>query len=361
MEIARLLLNWYEQCKRDLPWRRDKDPYKIWVSEVMLQQTRVEAVKPYFEKWMESFPTLESLAAAEEEEVVRHWQGLGYYSRARNLLKGVREVRESYGSEVPRTRKEVLELAGVGDYTAGAILSIAYNQKEPAIDGNVLRIFSRLFCIEEDIALPAVKKTVKELVAKEMTADKPGDFNQALMDLGSAVCIPKTPRCTICPLVCCCRAREKGLEAQLPVKKKKAPQKMVRLMASVIRRGESFLLRQRPEKGLLAGMWEFPTVEIPEGENSIEHFHKVIQEETGQKIELERPLLECTHIFSHRQWEISFYYCTVAPDRDLPDKMNLKWVNWQEWDTLSFAGPHRKMEKFLAEKSGHCNFRESLL
>ena len=351
MKIAQLLLTWYEDSKRDLPWRRDKDPYRIWVSEIMLQQTRVEAVKPYFNRWMERFPNLESLAEAEEEEVVRHWQGLGYYSRARNLLQGVREVSQSYGGQVPQTKEEVLGLAGVGDYTAGAILSIAYNKKEPAIDGNVLRVFSRLFCVEEDISSPAAKKNIKQLVEDEMSEEHPGDFNQALMDLGSSICIPKTPRCAVCPLADCCCAKRKGKEGQLPVKKKKAPPKAVRLMAGVIRQGEFFLLHQRPNKGLLAGMWEFPTVEIGEDGEAMDIFRQGIQEKTGQVIELERLLLQCTHIFSHRQWDISFYQCIVAPDRIVPNDRRLKWVNRKDWEKLSFAGPHRKMEKYLAEKN----------
>lgn len=360
MKIAKLLLTWYESSKRDLPWRKDKDPYKIWVSEIMLQQTRVEAVKPYFERWMESFPTLESLAVAQEEEVVHHWQGLGYYSRARNLLRGVREVNQSYGGQVPQTKEEIIGLAGVGDYTAGAILSIAYNKKEPAIDGNVLRVFSRLFCVGEDISSPATKKAIKQLVEDEMSEEHPGDFNQALMDLGSAICIPKAPRCGICPLEACCCAKEKGLEGQLPVKKKKAAPKEVRLIAGVIRLGESFLLHQRPDKGLLAGMWEFPTVEIKGEEDGLDTFRKVIKEETGQVIELERLLLQCTHIFSHRQWDISFYSCVVTPGKEVPVEGRLKWLNRRDWEKLSFAGPHRKMEKYLIEKSSRDSCQSSL-
>jgi A/G-specific adenine glycosylase len=357
MSIAEILLTWYKGCKRDLPWRKDKDPYKIWVSEVMLQQTRVEAVKPYFERWMDRFPTLESLAAAEEEEVVRHWQGLGYYSRARNLLQGVREVSESYDGQVPETKKEITALSGVGDYTAGAILSIAYNKKEAAIDGNVLRVFSRLYCVEEDISTPGAKKIIRELVNKEIPEDHPGDFNQALMDLGAAICIPKTPRCALCPLGTYCCARSKGLEGKLPVKKKKTPPRQVRLMAGVIRQGDTFLLHQRPAKGLLAGMWEFPTVEIKTAEDVMDTFRKIMWEETGQEIELERWLLQCTHIFSHRQWDISFYYCIVRQGNQVPAGKRLQWIHRQEWANLSFAGPHRKMEKYLMERNHQDNMQ----
>ena len=345
MRIADILLIWYEECKRDLPWRKDKDPYKIWVSEVMLQQTRVEVVKAYFERWIERFPTLESLAEAQEEEVIQYWQGLGYYSRARNLLQGVREVSASYGGQVPKTKQEVSGLAGIGDYTSGAILSIAYNKKEPAIDGNVLRVFSRLYCLEEDISLPIVKRQIRELVEREIADDYPGDFNQALMDLGATICIPKVPRCSICPLQQHCLGRAKGLQQQLPIKKKKTPPLPVRLIAGVLQEGEFFLLRRRPAKGLLAGMWEFPAVEI-QAEDDMSVFQKVFFHETGQEIELGTLLFQCIHTFSHRKWDISFYHCTGSPG-DIPDDSQIYWINRDNWGKLSFAGPHRKMAECL--------------
>lgn len=341
MSIADILLRWYEECKRDLPWRKDKDPYKIWVSEVMLQQTRVEAVKDYFERWMVRFPTLESLAGAQEEEVIQYWQGLGYYSRARNLLQGVREVSASYGGQVPQSKKDVAGLAGVGDYTAGAILSIAYNQKEPAIDGNVLRVFSRLYCIEGEISSPLVKRQIRELVEREMAVDHPGDFNQALMDLGATICIPKTPRCTLCPLENCCCAKDKGVQQQLPVKKKKMPPLPVRLVAGVLQSGESFLLRRRGQ-GLLGGMWEFPAVEIPAGADEMMVFQQAFFQETGQEIELGNLLFQCIHTFSHRKWDISFYHCSASPGL-IPADSHICWINKHDWGKLSFAGPHRKM------------------
>jgi len=349
MKIADILLTWYEGCKRDLPWRKDKDPYKIWVSEVMLQQTRVEVVRAYFERWIKRFPTLESLAGAQEEEVIQYWQGLGYYSRARNLLQGVREVSASYGGQVPETKEEVTGLAGIGDYTAGAILSIAYNQKEPAIDGNVLRVFSRLYCIEGDISALLVKRQIRELVEREIATDYPGDFNQALMDFGATICIPKTPRCPSCPLQKHCLAKSKGLQQQLPIKKKKTPPLSVRLVAGVLQAGESFLLRRRPTKGLLAGMWEFPAVEIQVGEDDMTVFQKTFSHETGQEIELGILLLQCTHTFSHRKWNISFYHCTGSPGA-IPNSSHICWVNKRDWGNISFAGPHRKMAESLLKE-----------
>ena len=348
MRIADVLLAWYEECKRDLPWRKDKDPYKIWVSEVMLQQTRVEVVRAYFERWMERFPTLQSLAEAQEEEVIQYWQGLGYYSRARNLLRGVREVSASYGGQVPDTKAEVAGLAGVGDYTAGAILSIAYNQKEPAIDGNVLRVFSRLYCIDGDISTPLVKRQIRELVQRAIAVNQPGDFNQALMDLGATICIPKVPRCPICPLQKYCIAKDKGLQQQLPVKKKKMPPLPVRLVAGVLQEGDFFLLRRRPVKGLLAGMWEFPAIEIQAEQDEMAVFQKDFSHETGQEIEQGILLFQFIHTFSHRKWDISFYHCTGSPG-PIPNESHIYWVNKRDWGKLSFAGPHRKMAEFLVK------------
>lgn len=346
MKLADCLLNWYDECKRDLPWRRDKDPYKIWVSEVMLQQTRVEVVRAYFERWIERFPTLQSLAEAQEDEVIQYWQGLGYYSRARNLHQGAREVATSYGGQMPMTKNEVAGLSGIGDYTSGAILSIAYDQKEPAIDGNVLRVFSRLYCIEGDIATPMIKRQIREQVEKEMAIDRPGDFNQALMDLGATVCIPKAPRCEECPLLKSCCAKDKGMQQKLPIKKKKVPPVPVEVVAGVLQDGELFLLRKRPKKGLLAGMWEFPAIEIPVGENSMEVFQRGFLCETGQEIQMAKLLFQCIHIFSHRRWDISFYHCTYE-DGNRPLGKDLFWVNKSDWDKISFAGPHRKMANYL--------------
>lgn len=346
MKLATVLLIWYEGCKRDLPWRKDKDPYKIWVSEVMLQQTRVEAVKPYFERWMARFPDLQSLATAQEEEVIQYWQGLGYYSRARNLWRGVKEVTATYGGKVPETKGEVAGLTGIGDYTSGAILSIAYNKREPAIDGNVLRVFSRLFCIEGDISAAKVKNEIRQLVDQELPADHPGDFNQALMDLGATVCIPKVPRCELCPLQKYCQAKAQGMQQQLPFKKKKTPPIPVKLVAGVVQQGEQFLLRKRPATGLLAGMWEFPTVEIPSGEDEMEIFQRGFLCDTGQEVEVENLLLQCIHIFSHRRWDISFYRCRRHPSTR-PLGKDLCWLSREEWEKLSFAGPHRKIASYL--------------
>ena len=344
--LARCLLDWYELHQRDLPWRRVRDPYRTWVSEIMLQQTRVETVIPYYERWMERFPAIASLAAAEEEEVLQYWQGLGYYSRARNLLQGVKEAVAVYG-DVPQEKENMAALKGVGEYTAGAILSMAYNQPEPAVDGNVLRVFSRLALLEEDIGTAAVKRKVRELARQAMDEQRPGDFNQALMDLGAAVCIPRAPRCDVCPLTDFCRAYACGCAGELPVKRKKTPPQPQCLAAGLVSDHQGrYLLRRRPDKGLLAGMWEFPAAAVPENTKPEDILAQFFRSEAGLEAEAGEFFWIVVHTFSHRRWYLTFYRCRLLNDAPLPDG----WV-WRRpcsWGDLLFAGPHAEAAIRLA-------------
>lgn len=355
MTLAEALLNWYDENKRELPWRKDKDPYKIWVSEIMLQQTRVEAVKPYFEKWIERFPTIQSLASASEDEVLHYWQGLGYYSRARNLLAGAREVAEKYEARMPETRAETEKIKGIGEYTAGAILSIAYDKKEAAIDGNVLRVFSRLFCVEGDIMKQTVKKEITKLVERELPPGRTGDFNQALMDLGSRVCIPKEPRCGQCPVTSFCVTYHEGRQQELPVRSKGKPPLLVKLAAGMLAEKDMYLLRKRPDKGTLAGLWEFPSTEIDAGENAAKKLISLFKNELGQQIAVNAPFYQTTHTFSHRIWDITFYECSLTEAGKIPQEVQAIWSDWRTWQGVNFAGPNRKAADFLANKiKGAC-------
>ncbi|MEI7025842.1 A/G-specific adenine glycosylase [Paenibacillus sp. y28] len=263
------LLKWYQVHKRDLPWRRSRNPYHIWISEVMLQQTRVETVIPYFHRFVTKFPTVEALADAPEEEVLKAWEGLGYYSRARNLQAAVREVKEQYGGKVPSTKEEISGLKGVGPYTAGAVLSIAYNKPEPAVDGNVMRVLSRYFLIEDDIVKATTRVRFEKLAQALIPEASASDFNQALMELGAMVCTPKSPYCLTCPVMLHCRARTEGMQDKLPVKTKaKPPRPEPRAVAWIEGDGAQagmVLIRQRPAEGLLARMWELPHVLLPAG------------------------------------------------------------------------------------------------
>lgn len=320
------LLSWYEENRRDLPWRRTRDPYRIWVSEVMLQQTRVETVIPYYHRFIEKFPSLQALADAPEEEVLKAWEGLGYYARARNLQAAVREVRESYGGVVPAEKESISSLKGVGSYTSGAILSIAYNQPEAAVDGNVMRVLSRFFLIENDIARPGTR-TIMERLAKDLIPPgRASDFNQALMELGAIVCTPKTPYCLTCPVMEKCGARLNGMEQSLPVKAKAKAPRPERRIAALIEwsdRPGLFLIRQRPPQGLLAGMWELPHYKLSAADIGTEQDENLIMTvlresavRDGLPIQPEGRLLQIGHTFSHIHWDMSVYRCTLTEKSD---------------------------------------------
>jgi len=301
-EFRKELITWYLEEKRDLPWRRTSDPYHIWVSEVMLQQTRVDTVIPYYERFIGKFPTLADLAYAKEEDVLKMWEGLGYYSRARNLQSGVREVVEEYGSRIPENRKDISKLKGVGPYTAGAVLSIAFGVPEHAVDGNVMRVLSRILLIEEDIAIPRTKKIFEEVVMALIDKEDPSSFNQGLMELGATICTPR-PKCPLCPVREFCTAFHEGRQEELPVKSKKVKMKTAPMLSIAIRNTEGkWLLTQRPSKGLLANMWEFPMVE--ENPQNIE---KMMKNELGIDIGSLTPLIEFRHVFSHLTWEMKSY------------------------------------------------------
>ncbi len=334
-EFQEQLLYWFERNLRDLPWRRDRDPYKIWVSEIMLQQTRVDTVIPYFERFMEKFPTLETLSDAPEDDVIKLWEGLGYYSRARNLHAGVREVRVSYGGQVPDTPEEIRKIKGIGPYTAGAILSIAYGKPEPAVDGNVMRVLSRLLQIEQDIQKVKTRKQFEQVIRELIAKHNPSYFNQALMELGALICTPKSPKCRNCPVSTHCRARTNGAEEQLPIKGKAKPPKPVQICAAFVEQYGRFLIRKRPEQGLLAGLWELPNIEGDSRE-----LEKHLHEFYGIRPKDLSPLFDHQHTFSHLQWNMSVYY--VQP---LNEKISIpgEWISWREMDKLAFPVSYQKI------------------
>lgn len=260
-DVAARLVAWYRRHRRDLPWRRTGDPYAVWISEVMLQQTRIAAVLPYYRRWMERFPSAAALAAAPLDDVLAAWSGLGYYGRARNLHAGAREVVERWGGRLPGSAAELRELPGIGRYTAGAIASIAFGRREPLVDGNVARVLARLHAIEDDVKSAAAARRLWQIAGEMVPDDAPGDFNQALMELGQEVCTPVGPRCDACPVMDACAARAAGRVHELPVVGKRTPDAARPLLALqaawVERRGRVLLARRRPE-GLFGGLWELP-------------------------------------------------------------------------------------------------------
>ncbi|GGF99696.1 A/G-specific adenine glycosylase [Paenibacillus aceti] len=317
--FSRELLSWYEQAKRDLPWRRHRNPYYIWVSEIMLQQTRVDTVIPYFQRFIERFPTIQALAEAPEEDVLKSWEGLGYYSRARNLQAAAQQVMERHGGIVPDNKKDVSALKGVGPYTSGAILSIAYNQPEPAVDGNVMRVLSRYFLIEEDIMKTGTRTLMEELATSLIPPGRAGDFNQALMELGALICTPKSPQCLICPVMVHCSGRLEGAEERLPVKSKaKPPRPEYRLVALVEGDGAQagrVLVRRRPDTGLLARMWELPHIPaaaepgegagLPDGP-AMDRLAAALGG-AGVMAAPVGALMEAEHTFSHIHWNMRVF------------------------------------------------------
>ena len=301
-EIPARLLNWYDTCRRVLPWREDPAPYRVWVSEIMLQQTRVEAVKPYYERFLSQLPTVKALAEAPEEQLLKLWEGLGYYNRVRNLQKGARQVMERFGGEIPASFEELHSLPGIGEYTAGAIASIAFGIPVPAVDGNVLRVFSRLLAREDDILDPKVKKRMEREVAAIIPRDRAGDFNQSLMELGATVCLPNgTPKCEECPLAELCRAHRLGCEESLPKKAAKKARKIEeRTVFLLTCQGKAALCR-RPEQGLLAGLWELPGVTGKLDEKGAAEQVKA----WGLQAQKLKKLPEAKHIFTHVEWNMT--------------------------------------------------------
>ncbi|UED74118.1 A/G-specific adenine glycosylase [Brevibacillus sp. DP1.3A] len=348
--FAQDLLAWYDSQKRDLPWRINKDPYRIWVSEIMLQQTRVETVKPYYANFMEKFPTVSDLAKAPEDDVLKAWEGLGYYSRARNLQAAAREVTVRYGGVVPDTSEEIATLKGVGPYTAGAILSIAYEKAEPAVDGNVMRVFSRLLYLTDDIAKPATRIKIEHLVRQVIPVGRAGDFNQALMELGAMVCVPRTPQCLTCPVFDYCMARQEGVAEELPVKGKTKPPRPVDLQVGIIIRDGKVLMNKRPDQGLLAGMWEFPTVETEQESDAAkqEALAVGLRERFGIDVEVMQPIGTVQHVFSHLQWNMQVWSCDWIEGEELPAQA--RYAAWEELDAYTIPMAHQKIRELLGQK-----------
>ena len=301
LSIVAPLLSWYDRNARDLPWRRNPSPYRTWISEIMLQQTRVEAGKGYFLRWMEELPDVEALANVPEEKLMKLWQGLGYYNRARNLKKAAGIVMEQYGGTLPGGYEELLSLPGIGPYTAGAIGSIAFGLPVAAVDGNVLRVVARLTADKDDISSTATKKKLEQLLLDVIPGGRPGDFNQALMELGALVCIPNgAPKCGQCPISDSCKAHTLEIETELPVKAPKKGRRIEEKTILLLRNKGRILLHKRDDKGLLAGLWELPGLVGEVGTDQV----KQLLERKGFPVKDIKALPPAKHIFSHIEWHM---------------------------------------------------------
>ncbi len=316
-EIISPLQDWYAENKRSLPWRENISPYRVWISEIMLQQTRVEAVKPYFKRFMERLPQISDLAHVEDEELLKLWEGLGYYGRARNLKIAANQILDDYHGELPGDLKELLKLQGIGSYTAGAIASIAFGLPYPAVDGNVLRVLSRLRKDERRIDDAKVKKAVEEELTAIMPQANPGVFNQALMELGACVCVPNgEPVCTDCPIQHLCQAHREQVESEYPKKEKAKARKIEKKTVLILKDKDQVVLRKRPEKGLLAGMYELPWLE---GHVSVEEVVQYLGTKGLSAIRVQK-LTDAKHIFSHIEWHMQGYMVRVDELRPREDK-----------------------------------------
>jgi len=348
--FASLLLNWYHRFDRRLPWRGQTDPYVIWVSEIMLQQTRVETVIPYYRCWLERYPTLSSLAAAPLQEVLSTWEGLGYYSRARNLHRAAQMVVDQLDGRLPSDVSSLRKLPGIGRYTAAAIASIAFGKDEPTLDGNIRRVLARFFNVAEQARSPEGERILWDLAAANLPAGQAGDYNQALMDLGALICTPRAPACDRCPMAEACQARILGLQEQRPVLKARPAIPHYTVTAAVIQKNGTVLLAQRPLNGLLGGLWEFPGGKVLEGEDLPTCLRREIQEELQVEVEVGEPYGVYRHAFTHFRVTLHAFRCRLKTGEPRPIEANdLRWVSPVELTDFPMGKIDRQIASRLAE------------
>ncbi len=341
--LRRRLLSWYRANRRDLPWRRTRDPYAIWVSELMLQQTRVETVIPYYERFLARFPDVASLADGQLEDVLTLWTGLGYYSRARNLHRAAQLLVREHAGELPDDAKTLRTLPGVGRYTAGAVASIAFDRPEPIVDGNVMRVLTRLHGIDGDVRTAAVGQRLWREAEALAKGRSPGDVNQALMELGAMLCTPRAPRCPSCPWVSFCRAHREGNAEALPVKSPKAAPRDIVAVAGVVERRGRWLTVQRPAEGLLGGMWELPGGDVLPDEEPASAIARTLRESVGLSVPGAESVGQVKHVFSHLRLRLHVFRCKPADGRvTRRGPTSHRWLSPARIAELPIGGPTRK-------------------
>ena len=352
------LLAWYDANKRDLPWRRTQDPYKIWISEIMLQQTRVDTVIPYYERFLDWFPTVADLAQAPEERLLKAWEGLGYYSRVRNMQKAAQQIMENHGGVFPSSYEEISKLKGIGPYTAGAIASIAFGLPEPAVDGNVMRVLARLFEVDSDIGVPTNRKIFQAMMEILIDPDRPGDFNQALMDLGSDIESPVNPRPEESPVKEFSAAYQHGTMDRYPIKAPKKKPVPVYLTAFIIKDSQGrYLLEKNEREGLLSGFWHFPLIEVDslsenhgqlsllDGQGQAVDTPEILSFEQDYDLAIDwqnrsYPIIQ--HVFSHRKWQVQLRYGLVKEGEQESSESTV-WLTPEEFSNYPFAKPQQKI------------------
>lgn len=346
--IRRDLLAWYRVEARDLPWRRTKDPYAVWVSEIMLQQTRIDQGAPYFERFMSAFPTVYALAGASEDAVLKLWEGLGYYSRARNLHRAARMVAQERGGVFPGSAAEWEHLPGVGRYTAGAIASIAFGERTPVVDGNVIRVLTRLFDIASPSDAAETRAHLWELAGDLVPEDAPGDFNQAMMELGARVCTPKRPGCGACPIRKRCASLRLGVQESRPVRRAKKAVPHYECVAAVVKRNGRYLIAKRPPKGLLGGLWEFPGGRVAGKESHCHAVTRVMREDFALEVKAGGLIACVTHAYSHFRVTLNVYACSVENGVPAPAAhTEIRWVARSQFGKYAFPKANLKFLSLL--------------
>ncbi len=349
--LARRLLTWWDEGHADLPWRHTRNPYHIWVSEIMLQQTQIATVIPYYERWIARFPTLEQLAQAPLDDVLKMWEGLGYYSRARNLHTAARVVVDELDGEMPQMVEGLLRLKGIGRYTAGAIASIAFDQSAPVLDGNVIRVLSRLTDLSNDTTQTTTKNALWQLAETLVPAQRAGDYNQALMELGQKICQPTNPRCHICPVTDLCLAREHGTQLERPVRPPRKRTPHYDMSAGVIYREDGrFLLVQRPLNGLLGGLWGFPHGRLEKGESKQTGLIRICRDEYGVIVQPNIALMRVKHAYTHFRITLHVFRAMYLSG-DVSSASNHVWATLSELETLAFALTDRKIIEGLSAET----------
>jgi len=335
------VLNWYDKNKRDLPWRKFKDPYKIWLSEVMLQQTQVKTVIPYYERWLNEFGSIQNVANAELDSLLKLWEGLGYYSRCRNFHRASRIITKKYDGKIPETYDEFIALPGVGKYIASAVLSIAHDIKIPAIDVNLKRVYARILKIKQFTKYNLVR--IEKLGHELVQCGRPGDFNQAIMDIGSKLCRPFNPLCNVCPIRKHCKAYITGNPEEYPlaIKNKKNPTKKMTSVLVMIK--DKFLIQKRDDSGLLGGLWELPTVEHTSSNQ--DEINTLIHNNYSKKIKILNKLGSAKHSYSHFKVDVDFYFCTAQ--EKVKTKKESKWIKINEFDKYAFSKINHKLIKMV--------------
>ncbi|MAL18831.1 MAG: A/G-specific adenine glycosylase [Balneola sp.] len=346
------MLNWYEDHKRQMPWRGEADPYKIWVSEIMLQQTRVEQATPYFKNFISLFPTVFDLAEAEQQKVLKAWEGLGYYSRARNLHSAAKTVVEEYNGKLPETYDEIIKLKGIGPYTAAAVTSIAFNKPNAVVDGNVIRVLTRYFGIEDDVRSSKTKNRVQDFADELIDKENPASFNQGMMELGSIVCKPSNPDCMECPVQSGCVATKMAKTDTIPYKSP-AKKKPHHTIGVGIIEGEDgkLLIALRPENAMLGGLWEFPGGKQEEGEEIHKTVERELKEELGVEVKAFKELMSLKHTYSHFSITLHAWMCKLVSGTPQPkSSQEIRWVEREELEKYPFPKANKVLTERLSGK-----------